>query len=115
MDLQTQKRYLEQLIEHPGWKLYASMLEEQKNLRFGEYAYKPLASADQMPAEQFNKGECSGLALALVTPHAAIETLNQQIKVQTVKQEMNDAAEKKRADGARASRVDGQWHSDDKR
>lgn len=97
---------LKSFVEHPGWELHAKMLEEQQNSRKGEVLFKPLAGDNSVYAQEFMKGEISGLALAQVAPHTQIEVLKLEIKTLQAQLEREDEIEKRTADVSRRDRVD---------
>lgn len=101
------------LTEHPGWELFHKMLEEQKVARLGTFAFRPLAGMDEVPAQEFTKGEYSGLALAQVALFAHMETLKSEIEAVQKLQEKKDELEKQNSDAAsRSGRVDGESFSE---
>lgn len=105
-DKVADKRALEEMVQGPGWKLLMQTMKDQRDLRLGEYAFKPLDSADKIYAQEFIKGEVSGLALAMVTPEAMIQVLSQQISLDNAQRENREQLEEQKAADARRSRVD---------
>lgn len=101
------------LVEHPGWKMFAEMLKEQKQVREGEVLLKPLTSSAGIYGQEFMKGEVSGLALALISPYAQIEVLEGQLKLAREKLEVERVQEAVRAERGSGSRVDDErWHGE---
>ena len=94
-------------VDHPGWKLFHDLLEEQKNSRKGEILFKPLKDSEALYAQEFMKGEISGLTLAQVGPFALIEGLKADVQVSEAKLEQENERESQSTDGRNASRVDG--------
>ena len=99
---------LHSFTEHAGWKVFNEMLDEQKNSRLGQFAFKPLNSMDEVLAQEFMKGEMSGLSLAQVALFAYMETLKSSIELANAKLEKENEQERIRTDDAgRVGRVDG--------
>ena len=98
---------LKELVDHPGWKVHNEILNSQMDLRKGEILLKPLQSTEAVYAQEFSKGEISGLALAQISVHAQIETLRYEIQAATIHLENYNEMEARKADDAGRSRVDG--------
>lgn len=99
------------LTEHPGWELYMQVLISQQDARKGEILLKPLGSTEAVYAQEFMKGEISGLVLAQVSIFAQIEGLRADLQVTETKLEIENELEKARTDGGEQSRVDDpNWH-----
>lgn len=93
-------------LEHPGWALYSKMLQEQADGRKGEILLKPLKNAEALYAQEFSKGEISGLMLATVSPFAVLEGLKSEVEALEKLEEKQNELEKVRTDAASGSRVD---------
>lgn len=103
---------LRSFTEHPGFAIFHKIMEGQKDLRKGEILYKPLQNSEALYAQEFMKGEISGLTLSQISVFAQIETLKSDLQAATfqLENERELAKEKSEADGR--SRVDGPTFSD---
>lgn len=95
------------LTEHPGWAIYSGMLQDQQDIRKGEVLLKPLPSTEAVYAQEFMKGEISGLSLAQISLFAHIEQLRSDVQVSEAKLERENELEKERTTRGSESRVDG--------
>lgn len=63
------------LVEHPGWKMLKELAEHERNIRQQAVCLTPINEMSQAFAQEFYKGEFSGIALVLTKPEAQIELL----------------------------------------
>lgn len=109
----SQKSVWTSLLEHPGWKLFIKTVLEQKQSRQGEVFLRPLKDMDEVPAQEFMKGEISGLALVEVLAQTQIEMLNLELKTLNLQLETEDVREKAASKPDAGSRVDSDdWHGE---
>lgn len=73
------KRLYEDLQRHPGWIELQKVLQDQANMRHNNIILNPLAGADGVYLQEFQKGECAGLKLAFHLPMQLVESLETEI------------------------------------
>ena len=100
------------LVEHPGWKEYHKMLESQRNERIGPVLIKPLMSMDEIPQQEFMKGEISGITVAQLSPFAQIEALESEVRLLTANLENENEYIAEGNAVESAGRVDGSTYTD---
>ena len=103
---------LSSLVEHSGWKVFAQTLESQKTGRIGEILLRPLKSADEIYAQEFVKGEVSGLTLAQVSVFSMIESLKAEIRVLDQKVEVESEYSSERPEPEIGKRLDGSAYAE---
>lgn len=94
------------LVEHPGWNLFGKLLASQVDMRKGEILLRPLKNLDEVCAQEFMKGEVSGLSLSQVTAYSVIETLQAEIRTLEFNLENENAKADAYPSDAGGSRVD---------
>jgi hypothetical protein len=67
------------LQEHPQWKPFLEMLEQQKAMRLN-MLIQPLANMAALLPQEFMKGEAAGLHLAQQTPELQVSALENERK-----------------------------------
>ena len=93
------------LLDHPGWKRYKDIIEQQVRLRHATICLTPLESFGKSLEQEFMKGEAAGLGLALALPETQHEMARLDLERLTVALEKETDNEKARkSDGG--SRVD---------
>lgn len=81
-------------MEHPGWGLFRTILEEQQMLRAHTVMMQPIAGEFTTYAQEYFKGEYGGIGLSLTTPQAQFEQADMRRKVLTKELEIEDDVEK---------------------
>lgn len=85
-EARKQKRIMEELIEHPGWKMLQEIAAAQTGNRKNNILLKPTES----PYEQeYMKGEVQGIELMLKIPSSMVESA-QAIIAQDMKNDASD-------------------------
>jgi hypothetical protein len=93
------------LLEHPGWKAYEKIIDEQMKLRQSTVCLTPLASFGKSLEQEFMKGEAAGLGLAIVVPKTQAEMAKMEVEILNVELDQEKEHETdRRPDGG--SRVD---------
>lgn len=112
--LSEQIHTLEKLMEQPGWNVFLNTLAAQSKEREGAVLLKPLNDTGAVYAQEFMKGEVSGLLLAQVLVPTMVEDLRRQRSTTEVQLENQHESEKVGTDAGSGSRVDDeQWHGGD--
>ena len=94
----------ESLLEHPGWHRLATLVESNIGFRMPEIM-RPLGTFGETLAQEFAKGEISGMKMILILPQAQIEMLradHKRVNVQLEQEMEHEITEKARS----GSRVD---------
>lgn len=92
------------LQEHPGWVLLEKYMTSEKTLRAFAVLNNPIHQAGQVYAQEFMKGEASGLGLIQNFPATQVEVLKIEIsKLEVMVEREHDAtkAETSVDDGSR--------------
>jgi hypothetical protein len=78
--IRSELRALEEYIESPAFKTIDGILEQQVNLRRQQILLTPLASADSIYKQEFEKGEAGGIELARGLASALITNLRKDLE-----------------------------------
>ena len=118
-DKASQVRSLKDLLDHPAWRVYRAALMEQEVGRRGTILLQPLKALDEALAQEFMKGEVSGLNIALITPGVIIEQLEADIRVLNIQLEQKNEddvveAVQQPAGGSRSRVDDERFYTDGK-
>ena len=71
---------LQMLVKSPGWARQAELVDMQVDLRKNQIVSEPCKSLDDTLAQEYMKGEVSGMALFARMPFIEIEAVEQAIK-----------------------------------
>lgn len=63
------------LMEHPGWALMEKRLDTERKMRALAVSAQSVRSVGEVFAQEYMKGEASGLGLALSMPQTEVEQL----------------------------------------
>lgn len=74
-EAREQKALYEALINHRGWDMFKVLIEAQIESRTREVMSSPLGDEKTLAKQEWDKGEASGLRLALALPRIIIENL----------------------------------------
>jgi len=96
-------------MEHPGWELYNRILREQMNLRQQTVCLTPISSENTVYAQEYYKGEFSGIGMALAIPQSQYELVDLRRKTLVKELEIEDDVESEMAarESGRESRIGG--------
>ena len=90
-ELQTLHKGLTSLNSLPEWDLYREFLQTQIESRKNNIAFTPLATVDGTLAQEFAKGEISGIFQSAFLLTVTIEAYAAEIKDRIAKQDKEDA------------------------
>ncbi len=68
-----QKNAFTGLLRTEGWEMLTTILQEQVEMRRNSFELTPLESMDQIPAQEFKKGEIAGLRMAAQLPQDILD------------------------------------------
>ena len=68
------------LSEHRGWQMLYKLAEEQRAMRQNTVCLTPVSSFGEVLAQEFAKGEVSGLALLITLPEVQMDIVEAEIK-----------------------------------
>ncbi len=89
-ELQRDQHALQELIEGRGWEVLMNIAEGQKRNRTNRVMLTTVNADYTVEAEQFEKGEVSGITLFQTMPDVALEGLEEDIKVAQAKIVMDE-------------------------
>lgn len=92
-------------MEHPGWPEFARLLNEQMNTRQQVICLTPINSEFSAFAQEYFKGEFSGIKTALDLPQAQLDEAKREVTIANQLLE-NENETEARISAASASRVD---------
>lgn len=100
-------RLVQGFVDHPFWGEFAAWLEEQYRARHATVLHQPLAGVDGVLAQEFLKGEASGLYSAWKWPNNLREELSTRLAELTEEEDDDDlqAAETPGGDGRNPERL----------
>lgn len=92
-------------MDHPGWEKYQAFLQEQMISRQTVVCLTPINTEYSAFAQEFFKGEFSGIRTALSTPVTQREYFRQQVTI--LQKDLEKYETETNVDTAFASRLDG--------
>jgi hypothetical protein len=98
-ELQEELSKLCSLESHKGYEYFLSVLTAQRDTRRSHVILTPLKSMDEVLEQEYKKGECGGLELALNFVQLRKEDLRNQIAILTKEVEANVQSSKIPSDG----------------
>ncbi len=68
-----QKNAFAALLRTEGWDMLATIMRQQLELRRNSFELTPLESLDQVPAQEFKKGEVANLRMIMELPQHILD------------------------------------------
>lgn len=94
------------LLDHPAWEHYFNFIEKQMNMRQVTVCLTPINTEYSAFAQEFFKGEFSGMRKALTLPATEMEQANQRQVI--IRKELENYESETAVDSEFASRIDGE-------
>lgn len=101
------------LTESPAWVTLEAVMTEQKNARAAIICGVPLKTLDEVPEQEFKKGEVAGIGLMLAYPKTAIEVLEAEIEALNSEAEVASESQTDRKPDVPSRVDDVHFHSSD--
>lgn len=79
-DLQEEQSRLRSLKDHPGFKYLQEVLQAQAETRTKAIILAPLASLDDVPNQEYAKGEAAGILFSKEFVDTRLSTLAEEIQ-----------------------------------
>lgn len=86
-DLKTRRTELTNLSNSQGWVLYRSVLEAQLETRKRTVFHTPCKSIDETLAQEFLKGEGSGIYQTMTLIELLVEALDEELNSRKINEE----------------------------
>ena len=79
-EMRDRVHFLKELVDHPGWKVYTTILKAQMELRGNKYLGAPLRNSEDLADFNFTQGEISAFTVSIGMPEALVEALAMDIE-----------------------------------